>query len=156
MRLKIYFLIAYNIGGAFHDARAAMVVISAAMVICDNNQPIFRVISRSGFHRLEQAIKMCIVDLHRSAVEGIIVAEFVVMARMVANFKDGEDQICAVGIPNLFECALLYVEINAVILNQLEINRQIIFLAILDFRSIGAVCFIEMPALEGKEGRFID
>lgn len=41
MRLKIYFLIAYNIGGAFHDARAAMVVISAAMVICDNNQPIF-------------------------------------------------------------------------------------------------------------------
>jgi len=78
------------------------------------------------------------------------------MARMVANFKDGEDQICAVGIPNLFECALLYVEINAVILNQLEINRQIIFLAILDFRSIGAVCFIEMPAPEGKEGRFID
>ena len=86
MRLKIYFLIAYNIGGAFHDARAAMVVISAAMVICDNNQPIFRVISRSGFHRLEQAIKMCIVDLHRSAVEGIIVAEFVVMARMAVSY----------------------------------------------------------------------
>lgn len=99
---------------------------------------------------------MRIVDLHRSAIEGVIVAEFVVVARMVANFIDGEDQIRAVGILNLFECALLHVVINAVILNELEINRQIIFLAILDFRSIGAVCLIEMPAPKGKEGRLID